>query len=156
MLAPDHAPVRSSARPRLNPLAWLIQLTWGFPQTLAGAVLFFCLHGPSRHMRYRSAFVTPWRSDAGLSLGPFIFVPRRCPTALIVHEYGHTIQSLMLGPLYLLIIGLPSLIWAGLPALERFRVRRDYSYYRLFTERWANLLVRRVTGERPMGWYDRR
>lgn len=27
---------------------------------------------------------------------------------LLVHEYGHTIQSLMLGPLYLAIIGIPS------------------------------------------------
>lgn len=62
----------------------------------------------------------------------------------------------MLGPLYLLVIGLPSLIWAGLPAFERFRVRKGYSYYRLFPERWANLLARRVTGERPMGWYDKR
>jgi len=28
----------------------------------------------------------------------------------LVHEYGHTIQSIILGPLYLLIIGIPSSI----------------------------------------------
>lgn len=140
----------------ISPLVWLVQLTWGLPQTLAGAVLFLCLHGPRHHGRFRTAVVTQWRSDAGLSLGPFLFVPRNCPASLLVHEYGHTIQSLMLGPLYLLVIGLPSLLWAELPACRRYRARKDFSYYRLFTERWANLLVKRVTGERPMGWYDKR
>lgn len=29
----------------------------------------------------------------------------------IKHEYGHQLQSYILGPLYLLIIGLPSGLW---------------------------------------------
>lgn len=32
----------------------------------------------------------------------------------IRHEYGHTRQSRRLGPVYLLIIGVPSIIWAGI------------------------------------------
>ena len=146
---------RTVLRSWASPLVWLVQLTWGLPQTLIGAALFVGLRGWRRYRRFRTALVVPWHVDAGLSLGSFVFVPTRCPRSLTVHEYGHTIQSLMLGPLYLLVIGLPSLLWAGLPYFERYRARRDYSYYRLFTERWANLLARRVTGERPMGWYDR-
>lgn len=45
----------------------------------------------------------------------------------------------MLGPLYLIIIGIPSISWAGLrrliPALKKI------NYYSLYTESWANKLM---------------
>ncbi len=131
--------------------AW--QAVWGFPQTAVGLAMYAAHKGWRQHGRFRSAIVTEWNKDAGLSLGMFIFVPRGVKRSLVVHEYGHTIQSLMLGPFYLPVIVLPSLLWAGLPAFERFRQNKDYSYYRLYPERWANLMARRVTKERPMGWY---
>ena len=56
-----------------------------------------------------------------------------------MHEYGHSIQSKILGPLYLLVIGLPSIIWAGL--FEKYRNKHKISYYSFFTEKWANKLV---------------
>lgn len=134
--------------------AW--QVVWGLPQTAVGLALFLCLWGRVRRRRsFRSAVVSEWPLDAGLSLGLFVFVPHGCPRALLLHEYGHTLQSLLLGPLYLPVIVVPSLVWAGLPACRRFRARRAYSYYRLYPERWANVLVRRTTGEVPIGWYDR-
>ena len=133
--------------------AW--QGGWGPPQTLGGLLLFLALRGPRRRGAFRSAVVTEWDLDEGLSLGMFVFVPHDCPRALLVHEYGHTLQSLRLGPLYLPVVVLPSLVWAGLPACRRFRARHNYSYYRFFPERWANLLTRRTTGETPMGWYER-
>ena len=100
----------------------------------------------------RSAVVTEWAHDAGLSLGAFIFVPEGCPAELVVHEYGHTAQSLLLGPLYLPVIGLPSLVWAELPTLRRYRARRGVSYYSFWPERWANRLGERVTGESAPSW----
>lgn len=136
-------------------LAPLVQATWGFPQTALGLLLFLVLRAKRPHRRvwrFRSAVVSAWRLDAGFSLGQFVFVPERCPRPLMLHEYGHTIQSLILGPLYLPVVVLPSLAWAGIPAAERFRRRHHYSYYRFFCERWANLLAKRVTGETPIGW----
>ena len=70
---------------------------------------------------------------------------------LLVHEYGHTIQSLVLGPLYLVIIGLPSVVWMNVPALSRWRARTGTSYYAFYTERWANTLGERVLGEPSVG-----
>ena len=64
-----------------------------------------------------------------------------------VHEYGHTIQSVLLGPLFLPVIGLPSLLWANLPACARYRRNRGISYYSFYTEAWANRLGEWVTGE---------
>lgn len=134
--------------------ALLWQLVWGLPQTLVGLGFRMALRGTRQRHAFRAALVCEWGLESGLSLGPFIFVPRDCPHSLVLHEYGHTLQSLLLGPLYLPLIVLPSLVWAGVPACQRFRVRRGYSYYRFLPESWANKLVRRTTGEKPIGWYD--
>ena len=139
----------------------LIQLTWGLPQTLAGFVIWLgCAGRP--HELYRCSFVTTWRGSSGLSLGPFIFIPDMLAGAtnadvkyrmrkrreLIVHEYGHTIQSLYFGPFYLLIFAIPSFIWAGLPVFRKMRREGRAFYYDFYPERFANWLGERVTGER--------
>ncbi len=54
-----------------------------------------------------------------------------------MHEYGHTVQSLILGPLYLFVIGIPSFLWA-LPPATRWRARHKIPYSALYTERWAD------------------
>lgn len=141
----------------------LVQLVWGFPQTLAGLIMFALVPG-DKNERFRCAFVTKWSSPRGLSLGPFIFVPAReraaaplarAPLALHeerlrVHEYGHCIQSLIFGPLYLPLFAIPSMIWAGLPALARLRSSRALPYHRFYTESFANWLGERVTGKEAL------
>ncbi len=123
-------------------LRLLVQWTWGLPQTLLGSLVYLSLCRRSLEdpggARENGAFVTRWPFERGVSLGYFIFVPRDADARLVRHEQGHSLQSLALGPLYLLVIGLPSLIWAGLPALERRRARRGMSYYAFYTERWAD------------------
>lgn len=128
----------------------LWQIVWGGLQSLAGAVLFLGnIRG--KHYLYHGAVVTEWNYGGSVSLGMFIFLSSRpeekSRRKVLTHEYGHTIQSLILGPFYLFVIGLPSVVWAGLPPLARLRARRNISYYRLYTERWANCLGRKVTGE---------
>ncbi len=109
------------------------QCTWGLVQTLAGLVVFLSCLG-CRHVFRLGAVVTRWRRRDALSLGLFIFVPAGEDPRLLAHEYGHTLQSLALGPLYLPVIGLPSLLRA---AWRRGR-RRGRSYYDFYTERWAD------------------
>ncbi len=131
-------------------MARLLHATWGLPQTIVGAGVLLAAGRHRKRYPFRSAIVTEWKLSRGLSLGPFIFVPRHCPRRLLVHEYGHTVQALILGPLYLPLIVIPSLVWAGTPALERRRRRRGMSYYAFYTERWANHLAERVCHERSM------
>jgi hypothetical protein len=86
-----------------------------------------------------------------MSLGRFLFLHesyRPGDRALLAHEYGHTIQSLILGPLYLFVIGLPSLLWAGLPVFQRRRHDRHVSYYSFYPEKWANALGARFARPR--------
>ena len=66
------------------------------------------------------------------------------------HEYGHTIQSLILGPLYLIIIGIPSTLWGFLPCFNIKRRSKSISYFSFFTEKWANFFGEQVTGQRSM------
>ena len=137
-------------------LYYLVQCTWGALQTLAGFIVFL-VNFNRPHFFYHNAMVTVWKIRSGLSLGAFIFVPSFKDTSrtgiqrrIIVHEYGHTIQSLILGPLYLLVIGLPSLLWNKIPVFERRRVQRNFSYYSFYTERWANHLGELVTREKSL------
>ena len=80
-------------------------------------------------------------SGGGLTLGRFIFVNQHFVDLeeTILHEIGHVKQSRILGPLYLIIIGIPSISWAGLrrliPALKKI------NYYSFYPENWANKLM---------------
>lgn len=132
----------------------IAQATWGFPQTLLGATTFLA-HANRPHFRYHGAIVTTWKSRKAVSLGLFIFLkgpanPRTAPAKvneqLLAHEYGHTIQSLILGPLYLPVIGLPSVLWLNLPACRQYRKKNAVPYYTFYTERLANDLAQRFLG----------
>ena len=145
-------------------LYWLIQCTWGLPQALLGLIIFL-LHLGDEHFLYHGALVTRWQGKSSMSVGPFVFLTadpffadkladrftrEEMTDRLLVHEYGHTIQSLILGPLYLIVIGIPSTLWGWLPNLAKKRQAQQISYFRFFTEHWANRCGEWVTGCRSM------
>ena len=79
-----------------------------------------------------------WKLKSSISLSKyFILVRKLVHIDTIKHEKGHAIQSLYLGPLYLIVIGLPSIIWAGL-----IYKHTKKSYYWFYTEAWADRLGR--------------
>lgn len=169
-------------------LFYLIQWTWGLPQNIAGLALLL-LMGPQPRARMHGALVTFFeknrvmKGNGAVSLGMFIFIPaawgEEYSRMTAVHEYGHTVQSMILGPLYLIAVGLPSLIWASVwsnskkkaaargaahaqaaeahaPAegksrkAPKRRVRiADSKYTSRYPENWANTLGEYVTGEQP-------
>ncbi len=119
----------------------LVQCTWGLLQTLAGAAVFM-LSLSDPHDFYHGCLRTKKKMVGGVSLGLFIFVSGEGEEMekMSVHEYGHTLQSLLLGPLYLPVIGVVSGLWCALPVFERLRREKHISYYACFTESWANVL----------------
>ena len=140
-------------RRTLAALAWIIwQVTWCLPQNAAGLVIWLA-HCRARQFGFRYARVTAWQHRSCASMGCFIFMDERAlrDRPLLVHEYGHTIQSAVLGWLYLPVIVLPSVLWFSLPALRRYRKKHRRSYYSFYTERWANHLGERVCREPSMG-----
>ena len=94
----------------------LVQSTWGLLQTLIGLGFFIALR-KCPHRMYRGCIDTQWNHTGGLSLGLFIFTPpdSQANAPLIrVHEFGHCVQSLLLGPL-MLFVGVISVAWGNLP-----------------------------------------
>lgn len=142
----------------------LAQCLWGMPQTLLGLCVY-ALHRKQKHYAYHGAWVTEWDCPSSVSLGLFVFVTRRpyfapkfegiaseeeLSVRLLVHEYGHTVQSLLLGPLYLILMGIPSTVWGFWPSLAKWRREKRISYFSFFTERWANALGEWATHEKSM------
>ena len=100
-----------------------------------------------QHEWFHGAYVTYWPRRDGVSLGMFVFVPEESRGTwrerLRYHEYGHTIQSLILGPLYLPTVGLTSAIWANARRAQDYRVRTSRGYYEFWCEKWADRLGKR-------------
>ena len=129
----------------------LLQWTWGILQNIAGAVVFL-LNARRPHRLYRDAFVTEWKlKDASMGLGMFIFMGTddKDDEEILAHEYGHTVQSLILGPLYLPVIGLPSLVWANFRPIRNIRKRKNIGYFSFYPERWANRIAMKKVGKAP-------
>lgn len=144
----------------------LLQCTWGLPQTLVGAI-YFLINRKQPHFDYNGAVATIWKSKSSLSLGLFVFVSddpfyyypdyrdkfdeNTYSKMLLVHEYGHTIQSLIFGPVYLIAVGIPSVLWSFFPLFVRKRERQKISYFSAYPERWANHLGELITKENSIG-----
>ncbi len=65
---------------------------------------------------------------------------------MAVHEYGHTWQSMMLGPCYLVVVGIPSIIWSRSRRCRQARREKGIPYSAFYTERWADDLGAKMTG----------
>ena len=127
---------------------YLLQMTWGIIQNVLGFLiwLYVLLTGPKEERRFfYGALVTRWNLLSSMSMGMFLFLGTD-DERVIVHEYGHSIQSLILGPFYLPIIGLPSLLWSCSYSRIIRSPKRRYRYTSFYPEKWANHLGRLFTG----------
>lgn len=111
---------------------WLLAFTWELPQTLIA--LLFMLFFRTQRLDCKER-VRRIHSDGYLtcfSLGEFQFYARRELTSPFWdetqrHETGHSVQSRIFGPLYLILIAVPSVIWNG---LSRMGNRAGIWFYR--------------------------
>lgn len=115
---------------------------WQLPQNLLGlfVILFTGAH--------KTAAINEWIASKwphfGVSLGNYIiFGGAGGSVDSYKHEQGHQKQSMYLGPLYLLVIGLPSIIGNIFDRLfhKKWPVSKRVSwYYKQPWEAWANKL----------------
>lgn len=109
---------------------------WCFPQMLVGLIVRIVTGAKKDGDHYR--FMVKCGS---VSLGTYIFL---CPShwdnvRTLKHEKGHTKQSYYLGWLYIPVILIPSMIWAG--CFQKYREKHGVSYYSFYTEKWADKIV---------------
>ena len=121
---------------------------WQLPQNLCG--LFYKNISKDNRIaevenddsRSVGAEVYLQKSLGGVTLGKYIFINQDYTDKefVIKHECGHVKQSKILGPLYLLVIGIPSLLHAWLNTYIGC-CKKHGTYYHWYTERWANKLM---------------
>ncbi len=132
-------------------LFYFVQWTWGLPVNIFGLIFYLiCKAKGLSSERFGYAFITfvPWNAG-GLSLGLFIFMKKDHPNKdwnynTKIHEYGHTWQALLLGPLYWIVVGIPSAVWCNFFA--GYMKKNNVSYYKLYCESWANSWGQKATG----------
>ena len=110
---------------------------WQLPQNIAGVLLTAILAGRFNEFENIPFFYSP-NISGGISLGEYIIVGEY-NRDLLRHEYGHCIQSRILGWLYLPVVGIPSFLWNCIYGL--FIDPNKVSYYSFYTERWADKLA---------------
>ncbi len=132
-------------------LFYLVQWTWGLPVNIVGGVAYIIctkiLKLSHSKFGYANIVYVPW-NQGGLSMGCFIFMRANHESAewtynTRIHEYGHTWQCLLLGPLYYLVVALPSVVWCN--CFANYRKKNNVSYYKLYCEAWANAWGQKFT-----------
>lgn len=119
-----------------------IKWLWQFPQNM----LALCIEGILCQAAYRegkadgNTIIVNSILPSAMSLGDYLFVSPMSSQKSIQHEYGHSRQSNILGPLYLIVIGIPSLLHNIVYYLCS-KIGIKWNYYSFYTEYWANKLV---------------
>ena len=114
-------------------LSKVLQYLWQLPQNLLGLFLLILIKGEQRHSLYDIDFYYAPNFNGGISLGKYIILSNKREKS-IRHEWGHCIQSKILGWFYLPVVGL----WSGLHCA--FCKCIKHSYYDIWCEKWADKL----------------
>lgn len=127
-------------------LLWI----WQLPQNLLGLLLVL-FYQPEHKIELSNGNIAYFSKHmpGGISLGKYSIISsyyykknieETLNLDVVKHEgFGHGKQSRILGPFYLIVIGLPSLIWAWLygPVIKYTK----NGYYKFYTEKWADKLA---------------
>lgn len=120
----------------------LIKWLWQLPQNM----LALCIEGVLCKAAYRKGntdgniIIVSATLSSAMSLGDYIFVHPMSSQKSIQHECGHSKQSDILGPLYLIVIEIPSLLHNIVHYLCS-KIGIKWNYFSFYTESWANKLA---------------
>ena len=127
---------------------------WQLPQHITGFLFITLLKAKKYVWPYKDKNINYWQFEqnnwftrlvSGFSLGQYIILPLKSEKEkTILHEYGHSIQSKYLGLFYLLLIGVPSVVFNNLwdrAFHKNWSTERRYKwYYNRYPEKWADKL----------------
>ena len=123
----------------MNTFICIVNWTWGILQTLIGLIvkLIFIKYGHSKEStkKYGDVYFCYWPYSSGVSLGNFRFVPKYADEDFRSHEMGHSVQSAILGPFYLLSVG-----WFSLLLAAGIIHKDGMQYHDWWCEKWADKL----------------
>lgn len=126
-------------------LFYISSLTWGLLMTLIGLFVFLFVNIFMRDkilvrsiVAGRICMSLNSRYLGGISLGLFYLVGRSEYKIhhIHIHELGHSIQNAMWGPLFLLVIGIPSIARASVWRIIRKRYFKKHNVYPDYESIW--------------------
>ncbi len=113
----------------------ILKFLWQLPQVIVAFIYYWYLRYKDEILDtciFQGAIVFIKRNSCGsVTLGNHIFLSPMATDTTVRHEWGHSRQSLVLGPLYLIVIGIPSIIWASVHK----KIAPNTSYFDFFTEK---------------------
>ncbi len=152
-------------------LQFISRWTWELPQTLLGKTVSHTrnITGNVDNVDYYGGATLVNRNDPsagvrwGFTLGPYInsLNVKADPYTdeLFRHEFGHTLQSRVVGPLYLTHVGLPSVIglrlegvWDHDHSREWYETQANRMAYRYFSNHEPNALIFNPITNRGRPW----
>ena len=124
-----------------------IKYVWQLPQNLLGVLWknvkkeSIIIDISNDDLRTVEAKGYLMKAGGAVTLGQYVFISQTYQdrSAVIRHECGHVKQSLILGPLYLIVIGIPSILHAWLNDYIGCDEEEGYSHF--YTEKWADKLM---------------
>lgn len=126
---------------------FIVDWIWQLPQNLLGILWrrikkdSIILEISNEDIRDVGAIAYLIKAGGAVTLGKYVFISQtyRDQGMTIKHECGHVKQSKMLGPLYLIVIGVPSILHAWLNDYIGCDKKKGYSHW--YTEKWADKLM---------------
>ena len=99
-------------KPWFYPIFWLLSLTWGVLPTLPGAILFLAhlLTGKKPRRIGPLFYIRTGKHWGGCELGMFFLRDDSSTEHVTYHEAGHGLQNIVLGPLMLPLVSIPSFL----------------------------------------------
>ena len=125
---------------------------WQLPQNLCG-IIWKRVNGNNIIVEVENYVATLvgakiylMRSGGGVTLGKYVFISQtyKDQSAVILHDCGHVKHSKILGPLYLIVIGIPSILHAWLNGYIGCCKKSNEGYSHFFSEQWADRLAEEI------------
>lgn len=118
----------------------ILLYTWQLPQNLLGLLLRGMYKGTDT--QYKDLLVRRSKKmNGGISLGKYVIASETLDREGLLHEWGHSKQSRLLGPLYLLAVGLPSILKASVHDAYNCEGKANWFYFGQYPENWADKIA---------------
>lgn len=95
----------------MRKLFYILNITWGLPMTLIGALVALCLRAVGKHPeRYGDCwcFTVGKKGWGGVSLGMVMLVAPGASAHTKNHEHGHAVQNALYGVFMPFVVSVPS------------------------------------------------
>ncbi len=130
-------------------MLYLLLYIWELPQNLLGLILLMYFKLKKYDLTFERKGTRLFvKAPIAISLGSYIFWNIDLENKIFIlnnvnkqHEYGHSIQSKILGPLYIAIIGITSSLRVAFARYYYKKYKCKWmNYYKGFPENWADKL----------------